>query len=196
MLELEDIYLCFDNQFFTTLTKAELQDFDRQISNIFSERLKGKLLEEEQYEEMIENVAVELEVSPFIVRNTCNEMMRQTEQNQYVLAKAKKIDVAEIVLRQFPNGAEVYKEYEMLNEKANEIMPNSFHGERDFPAICTRDEASDTIYLWGRGIYIHSSFVKPNIELIETIAKEAAGRLEKKRLLRLHICSINMKMYY
>ena len=137
------------------------------------------MLEEEQYEEMIENVAVELEVSPFIVRNTCNEMMRQTEQNQYVLAKAKKIDVAEIVLRQFPNGAEVYKEYEMLNEKANEIMPNSFHGERDFPAICTRDEASDTIYLWGRGIYIHSSFVKPNIELIETIAKEAAGRLEK-----------------
>ncbi|MDF0738561.1 sigma factor-like helix-turn-helix DNA-binding protein [Bacillus pacificus] len=180
MLELEDIYLCFDNQFFTTLTKAELQDFDRQISNIFSERLKGKLLEEEQYEEMIENVAVELEVSPFIVRNTCNEMMRQTEQNQYVLAKAKKIDVAEIVLRQFPNGAEVYKEYEMLNEKANEIMPNSFHGERDFPAICTRDEASDTIYLWGRGIYIHSSFVKPNIELIETIAKEAADKLEKK----------------
>ncbi|MBP3970099.1 hypothetical protein KAF80_13750 [Bacillus sp. WL1] len=180
MLELEDIYLCFDNQFFTTLTKAELQEFDRQISNIFSERLKGKLLEEEQYEEMIENVATELEVSPFIVRNTCNEMMRQTEQNQYVLAKAKKIDVAEIVLRQFPNGAEVYKEYEMLNEKANEIMPNSFHGERDFPAICTRDEASDTIYLWGRGIYIHSSFVKPNIELIETIAKEAADKLEKK----------------
>ncbi|MCU5606124.1 hypothetical protein OCB03_23650 [Bacillus cereus] len=180
MLELEDIYLCFDNQFFTTLTKAELQEFDRQISNIFSERLKGKLLEEEQYEEMIENVATELEVSPFIVRNTCNEIMRQTDQNQYVLAKAKKIDVAEIVLRQFPNGAEVYKEYEMLNEKANEIMPNSFHGERDFPAICTRDEASDTIYLWGRGIYIHSSFVKPNIELIETIAKEAADKLEKK----------------
>ncbi|HDR4726448.1 hypothetical protein J0835_04855 [Bacillus cereus group sp. Sample62] len=180
MLELEDIYLCFDNQFFTTLTKAELQDFDRQISNIFSERLKGKLLEEEQYEEMIENVAVELGVSPFIVRNTCNEMMRQTDQNQYVLAKAKKIDVAEIVLRQFPSGAEVYKEYEMLNEKANEIMPNSFYGERDFPAICTRDEASDTIYLWGRGIYIHSSFVKPNIELIEVIAKEAADKLEKK----------------
>ncbi|MGX5497608.1 sigma factor-like helix-turn-helix DNA-binding protein [Bacillus wiedmannii] len=180
MLELEDIYLCFDNQFFTTLTKAELQDFDRQISNVFSERLKGQLLEEEQYEEMIENVAVELEVSPFIVRNTCNEVMRQTDQNQYVLAKAKKIDVAEIVLKQFPNGAEVYKEYEMLNEKANEIMPNSFHGERDFPAICTRDESSDTIYLWGRGIYIHSSFVKPNIELIETIAKEAADKLEKK----------------
>ncbi|HHP5603575.1 TPA: sigma factor-like helix-turn-helix DNA-binding protein [Bacillus paranthracis] len=180
MLELEDIYLCFDNQFFTTLTKAELQEFDRQISNIFSERLKGKLLEEEQYEEMIENVATELEVSPFIVRNTCNEIMRQTDQNQYVLAKAKKIDVAEIVLRQFPNGAEVYKEYEMLNEKANEIMPNSFHGERDFPAICTRDESADTIYLWGRGVYIHSSFVKPNIELIETIAKEAADKLEKK----------------
>ncbi|MCC0759403.1 sigma factor-like helix-turn-helix DNA-binding protein [Bacillus sp. BRTN] len=180
MLELEDINICFDNQFFTTLTRNELQDFDRQISNIFSERLKGKLLEEEQYEEMIENVATELEVSPFIVRNTCNEIMRQTDQNQYVLAKAKKIDVAEIVLRQFPNGAEVYKEYEMLNEKANEIMPNSFHGERDFPAICTRDESSDTIYLWGRGIYIHSSFVKPNIELIETIAKEAADKLEKK----------------
>ncbi|MHA4129335.1 hypothetical protein CBR59_25565 [Bacillus thuringiensis] len=180
MLELEDIYLCFDNQFFTTLTKAELQEFDRQISNILSERLKGILLEEEQYEEMIENVAAELEVSPVIVRNTCNEIMRQTDQNQYVLAKAKKIDVAEIVLRQFPNGVEVYKEYEMLNEKANEIMPNSFHGERDFPAICTRDEASDTIYLWGRGIYIHSSFVKPNIELIETIAKEAADKLEKK----------------
>lgn len=180
MLELEDIYLCFDNQFFTTLTKAELQEFDRQISNILSERLKGILLEEEQYEEMIENVAAELEVSPVIVRNTCNEIMRQTDQNQYVLAKAKKIDVAEIVLRQFPNGAEVYKEYEMLNEKANEIMPNSFHGERDFPAICTRDEASDTIYLWGRGIYIHSSFVKPNIELMETIAKEAADKLEKK----------------
>ncbi|HFF3741981.1 hypothetical protein OCE54_17630 [Bacillus cereus] len=180
MLELEDIYLCFDNQFFTTLTKAELQEFDRQISNILSERLKGILLEEEQYEEMIENFAAELEVSPVIVRNTCNEIMRQTDQNQYVLAKAKKIDVAEIVLRQFPNGAEIYKEYEMLNEKANEIMPNSFHGERDFPAICTRDEASDTIYLWGRGIYIHSSFVKPNIELIETIAKEAADKLEKK----------------
>ncbi|MGE6365799.1 sigma factor-like helix-turn-helix DNA-binding protein [Bacillus paramycoides] len=180
MLESEDIYLCFDNQFFTTLTRTELQDFDRQISNIFSERLKGKLLEEEQYEEMIENVAAELEVSPFIVRNTCNEMMRQTDQNQYVLAKAKKIDVAEIVLRQFPNGAEVYKEYEVLNEKANEIIPNSFHGERDFPSICTRDESSDTIYLWGRGIYIHSSFVKPNIELIETIAKEAANKLEKK----------------
>ncbi|WP_353803167.1 sigma factor-like helix-turn-helix DNA-binding protein, partial [Acinetobacter baumannii] len=64
MLELEDIYLCFDNQFFTTLTKAELQEFDRQISNILSERLKGILLEEEQYEEMIENVAAELEVSP------------------------------------------------------------------------------------------------------------------------------------
>ena len=148
MLELEDIYLCFDNQFFTTLTKAELQDFDRQISNIFSERLKRKLLEEEQYEEMIENVAVELEVSPFIVRNTCNEMMRQTEQNQYVLAKAKKIDVAEIVLRQFPNGAEVYKEYEMLNEKANEIMPNSFHGERDFPC-----------YLYERRSFRHNLFM-------------------------------------
>ncbi|PFJ17075.1 hypothetical protein COD67_17040 [Bacillus cereus] len=180
MLESEDIYLCFDNQFFTTLTRAELQDFDRQISNIFSERLKGKLLEEEQYKEMIGNVAAELEVSLFVVRNTCREIMRQTNQNQYVLAKAKKIDVAEIVLRQFPNGAEVYKEYEMLNEKANEIIPNSFHGERDFPSICTRDETSDTIYLWGRGIYIHSSFVKPNIELIETIAKEAANKLEKK----------------
>ncbi|MDH2879775.1 sigma factor-like helix-turn-helix DNA-binding protein [Bacillus cytotoxicus] len=180
MLEAEDVNLCFEKQFFTVFTRNDLQDFKKRINTIFSERLKGKLLEKEEYEVVIESVAQELKISSLLVRQISQEIMYCTAHNKYVLSKSTKADIVEIVLRQFPNGVEVYKEYEMLNEKANAIIPDSFHGERDFSAICTRDEASEQLYLWGRGIYIHRCFVRTNKELIEMIAKEAANKLQKK----------------
>ncbi|HDX9578398.1 TPA: hypothetical protein ROX88_001929 [Bacillus pseudomycoides] len=183
MLEAEDVTLCFENRFFTTFTRNDLQGFEKRMGTIFAERLKGKLLEEEEYEVVIDDIAEELEISSSLVKQLSHEMMHCTDQNQYILKKSTKMDIAEIVLRQFPNGVEVYKEYAMLNERANTLMPNSFYGERDFSAICTRDEFSEQVYLWGRGIYIHPYFVKPNEELIEMIAKEAASKLQKKPII-------------
>ncbi|OZI12965.1 hypothetical protein CEW92_03695 [Bacillaceae bacterium SAS-127] len=180
MLESENVYMCFNNRLLTTFERNELQDIERQISSILTERLKGRTLKADEYGVMLDRLAQELAISSLLVKHMSDEMMYCTAHNEYVLSKSTKADIAEMVLRQFPNGVEVYKEYAMLNERANAIIPDLFRGERDFPAICTRDEFLENVHLWGRGIYIHKCFVTPDEELIEMIAKEAESKLRKK----------------
>ncbi|HJW30312.1 MAG TPA: hypothetical protein VJ508_13865, partial [Saprospiraceae bacterium] len=88
---------------------------------------------------------------------------------QGVLKGLRKSHAVEMVMLQYPDGVEVYKNEDELNEKANDIMPGEFTGVRDFQAIATRNDLSDRIFLWGRGVYIHASFVTTDAEWIRHV---------------------------
>ncbi|MDO7907579.1 sigma factor-like helix-turn-helix DNA-binding protein [Paenibacillus sp. JX-17] len=96
----------------------------------------------------------------------------------FILKNSSKADLVEMVLRGYPTGAEVYKKADELMEKANRLWPNSFTKDREFTSILSRDEYADTAYLWGRGVYIHHSFVEPDIALIEKVSLACEELLE------------------
>ncbi|TSB47699.1 sigma factor-like helix-turn-helix DNA-binding protein [Alkalicoccobacillus porphyridii] len=105
----------------------------------------------------------------------------------YVLVSSTKLELAELVMRQYPEGVEVYKRAEELNEKGNQLVEGLFASERDFSALCNRDEAVDRLLLWGRGIYIHRDYVDIPTELLRIIEQDILQRFESQSELQIRI---------
>lgn len=115
-----------------------------------------------------------------IIYDMASEMINWLSIEQGVLRNMKKSDAVEMVMLQFPDGVEVYKREDELIEKANDLMPGSFEGERSFNSVIIRDEMAERIVLWGRGTYIHIRFITDDEEWIHSIQDLAEKWLEQE----------------
>lgn len=136
--------------------------------------------------------SLEDKVAESIIYKTASERINWLTEDQGVIRNLKKIDVAEMVMLQFPNGVEVYKGEDVLIEKANDVMPGGFEGERSFYAIVTRENIDDRFVLWGRGIYIHTRFITDDEKWILSIQEQVEKWLEKEDFI--HVLKLYTKI--
>ncbi|MBA2937026.1 hypothetical protein HZF08_01760 [Paenibacillus sp. CGMCC 1.16610] len=180
-LENEGIYLKYDNYVFSTVSKAEIAVLEKELGSWLDNQCVGRLLDETQLNEMLSIRSNETGISVEVFRFMVQQYFTQIASGQFILANYSKVDLVTLVMLQYPEGVEAYKNAAELLVKGNQIVPHSFQKDRDFYSVITREEHSDKFYLWGRGVYIHHSFVHPDIEILEKVAKEIALQLENQR---------------
>ncbi|WP_110113061.1 sigma factor-like helix-turn-helix DNA-binding protein [Bacillus sp. CGMCC 1.16541] len=183
-LEELDIRLDVNQKVITSKTRQEIIDDLQMISKHVEEKYCRKLVQRDHFTDVVNEVIAFVQLPNVLVTHVMEDaFILSVNEQHYFLASSKKIDIAAMTLEQFPEGIEVYKEWKKLNELANELIPGLFVGERDFPGICNRDEFVDTVYLWGRGTYIHEKFVNPPFELLQKIREKMLTDLEKRPVL-------------
>ncbi|WP_261303983.1 sigma factor-like helix-turn-helix DNA-binding protein [Paenibacillus andongensis] len=180
-LENEGIYLFYGRNVFSTVSKAELAALEKELDSWLDRQCNGRLLDETQLNEMLSLRSNETGITAEVIRFIVEQFFTQTASGQFILANYSKVDLVTIVMLQYPEGVEIYKNASELLDKGNQIVPHSFQKDRDFNSVVTRDEQSDKFYLWGRGVYIHHSFVQPDMDVLEKVAKEIALQLENQR---------------
>lgn len=180
-LENEGIYLIYGSKVFTTLSRAELGALEKEIGSWLDNKCNGCLLDEPMFKEMLSERSSVTGITSEVLRFMIEPFFIQTVSGHFLLANYKKPDLVTLVMLQYPEGVEIYKNEPELIDKGNQIVPHSFMKERDFYSVVIRDELSEIFYLWGRGTYIHHSFVNPDMTLLGEIAKEIALQLENQR---------------
>lgn len=179
LLEQHDIKLIFDDRFFTCMERDKLVEIEQHIKRQLTKEFKGHLITQEELMQFI----AKQPFSDVFVESFVNAHVSETPQGCYILKNYTKADIVGIVLKQYSSGVEVYKKASELCEQGNAIAPGTFDNEREFTSVVTRDEFSDIAYLWGRGMYIHHSFVHVNQDLLKKIAKRIMQLLEKRDLI-------------
>ena len=163
----------------TERTTDEIQNLQQALHRLLKETCKGTLISDGMLEGKLASVQSEFVLPNELIYLLVNLILRKCDKG-YLLTNSSKADLVEMVLRNYPTGVEVYKKANELMDEANAIWPDSFQKEREFTSIFNRDEFADTAYLWGRGMYIHYSFVVPNITIIKEIAATAEKLLEAR----------------
>ncbi|MCR2807727.1 DUF4145 domain-containing protein [Paenibacillus soyae] len=179
-LEYSGLTYVEEHGWWTIWEQERLQNVVEEMKQHLLSVLKGKLVTQEEIRGELDHIASELAVPSDFKVDVTNDLFNMTVDGYYYLKNAKKHDLVEMVFRQYPNGIEIYKRAGELLEKANRIKPDTFEKDRDFTSVVGRDEFADRAYLWGRGLYIHSSFVSSRPELIEKISNKALQLLEQR----------------
>lgn len=155
-------------------------NFERNIHQEIRELYRGKILEPEDIENSIIALAIQYSFPAELLRMIIMSQLKLVNKEYYILRNTNKADVVEMILRLYPSGVEIFKQVKDLIEKAHQFCPNLFRTDREFTSVVARDEFSDIAYLWGRGTYIHFSYVTFDSELIGKIALTAEQQLETR----------------
>ncbi|MGO4371568.1 sigma factor-like helix-turn-helix DNA-binding protein, partial [Paenibacillus sp. MCAF20] len=164
----------------TIKSQEEVDQTEEYLRQHLNTRLRGHVWEEAALQgiivEALKDDALPLELAWKIVASD----LAMTMEGNFYLANSKKWEVVEMVLRQFPEGVEVYKREEELMSLANIIKPGEYNKERDFASVFVRDEFLDIAYLWGRGAFIHRDYVHVNESIVREVSDKALELLEKR----------------
>ncbi|NGZ74077.1 sigma factor-like helix-turn-helix DNA-binding protein [Saccharibacillus alkalitolerans] len=163
----------------TKHTLKEIEEIRNELRKRVRSSLTGRVIDA-AYRNTWSNIqAQELNIPIVLLQGLVHSFLQQIDKDAWIAVGSSKASIAEAVLRQYPQGVEIYKKASELVEAANRITPGEFEKERDITSIFSRDESSDVFYLWGRGIYIHSSFVHAPLPLLEEISFYAESLLEQ-----------------
>ncbi|WP_317966717.1 sigma factor-like helix-turn-helix DNA-binding protein [Paenibacillus sp. CCS19] len=164
----------------TTLTQEEVDEKEAALRKHVNTKLRGRLWDHASIQACIEEA---LGLSPLpmeLARQMTASEFAVTAEGEVYLANSKKFEIVEMVLRQFPEGVEIYKREEELMALANRIRPGEYVKERDFAAVFSRDEFMDTAYLWGRGTFIHRDHVRVDEGLVREVSDRTLEFLSKR----------------
>ncbi|GGH73271.1 hypothetical protein JOD43_000034 [Pullulanibacillus pueri] len=159
----------------TDLEKEKIDEYETNIKEDIEEAFYLHVITPTELQTYCEEKEEEDGVEASLIKILAAPYIKWLSTEQGILKSVRKHHAVEMVMLQYPNGVEVYKREDELNDKANDLMPGEFTGERDFYAIATRQDMADRIFLWGRGKYIHSTFVtkdEPWIQSVQRIAEE------------------------
>ncbi|MUT67841.1 sigma factor-like helix-turn-helix DNA-binding protein [Paenibacillus sp. NEAU-GSW1] len=163
-----------------TIEKQETFEADAlKLRKSFQEWMRGRMVPIGQIEAIIPQLT-EGAMPDELALRIVHEELQLTADSLYILANSKKYEMVEMVLRLYPEGVEIYKRANELVARANLVRPGEFVRERDFTSVFARDEFMDTAYLWGRGEYIHHSYVQVNPSLIAAVSDKALELLERR----------------
>jgi Domain of unknown function (DUF4145)/Sigma-70, region 4 len=179
LLEQYDIKLIYEDRIFTNLQRHEVSELEQQIKQELVNKYKGKLITKDDLTEFI----TKQQLPKYFVEFVIFENVIETPNGHYILNNYTKADIVEMVLKQYPFGVEVYKNADELCKQGNAIVPGTFDNEREFTSVLGREEFTDIAYLWGRGVYIHHSFVQVNQDLLNKIAKHITQLLETRDII-------------
>lgn len=172
-----------DFGWWTTWNATQVEETSAQLIKLINDSLRGLAVPIEQVQSIIQDDANKMSIPLELSMQIVMPVLKPTTDNRYILANSKKYEVVEMVLREYPNGIEIYKRAEEMLERALVIMPDQFDRERDITSIFSRDEYAETAYLWGRGTFIHHSFVEINqsiVSIVDHISAEALQLLEHR----------------
>lgn len=156
---------------------TEIESVYEVLQKTLKQSFKGTIITEQMLQETVDEIAGNNRVPTELLILFAKSLLSSCDQG-FILSNSTKADLVEMVLKHYPSGVEVYKRADELIEKANSISPDSFSRDRELTSILNRDDYADTAYLWGRGIYIHHSFVKPDKPLIEKVSLACEELLE------------------
>ncbi|MGL5296038.1 MAG: hypothetical protein ACRDAO_03685 [Culicoidibacterales bacterium] len=146
----------------TNYDKVALKQLEQTLSIYVEEHAQYQLLTSSQVQRIGKQLRKEFQIqSPIFIQEQLRQLFLQTQNRQFVLRTITKAQIVDIVLQQFPQGIELYKNEEMIRQLANEVVAQTFTVERDraIVGLIQREELQDRILLWGRGYYIHRNFV-------------------------------------
>ncbi|WP_019638854.1 sigma factor-like helix-turn-helix DNA-binding protein [Paenibacillus fonticola] len=158
-------------------SSSEIESVTQSLQKTLKQTFKGTVIIEPMLQGTMTNLAESFKFPLELLYLFTKSALLPCNQG-FILSNSKKADLVEMVLKNYPSGVEVYKKADELIEEANRIWPDSFSKDREFTSIISRDEFADTAYLWGRGVYIHHSFVKPDLSLIEKTSLACEQLLE------------------
>lgn len=176
VLESQDIRSIWNHQFLTNLQADVIGEYDRKIRDCLQSNFKAAFITPEDIAFLTKQMTIPYQAAEWLIK----EYLVAVQNGQYIYSKSNKADLVELVMKQFPEGVQVYQNASNLCEMANAIVKDSFKSEREFTAIAGRDDMEERIYLWGRGTYIHSCFVRIDELTIEKILSKAAELLENR----------------
>ncbi len=160
--------------------KEKIEEYEMGVKEDVEKSFHLHVVTQKDLQNFCKEKAAEDGVDINIINIFASPNIKWLSTEQGVLRSLKKYQAVEMVMLQYPKGVEVYKKEDELNQKANDLMPGEFTDERNFSAIATRRDAADRIYLWDRGIYIHSAFVKVDEEWIHQVQRTAEKWLEEE----------------
>lgn len=168
------------------LTEKDNHQLDNYIETVHSavdEVFKRQVISKSNLESFCKDRGQADGISEKIIFAIASEKINWLTEEQGVLTSMTKADVTEMVMLQYFNGVEAYKNEEELIKKANDIMPGGFSGERSFNSIITRDDLQETFALWGRGVYIHRRFITKDKEWVHSVQEIAAKWLKDEEFI-------------
>lgn len=173
---------------FPVLTNKRKREFDqfvdvlkKDVKHIFHKQVITK----ESLHEFCQERSLEDQLPEDILYAVASSQINWLSENQGIIKNLTKADIVEMVMLQYPNGVEIYKNEAELISKANDLLPGGFEGERSFYSIVGRDTLQDTFLMWGRGEAIHRHFVKEDQEWLRSVIKLAASWLEKEEFIHI-----------
>jgi hypothetical protein len=182
VMEQKDLYYYSDLNVISKMKRSEMDEFEQVVRKELTAEWKGKTFTADESQEYANVLAEKHSTSDHFVLAVLQKFIQPTENGKFILTHFSKADIAEIILRNHPDGVEIYKNAKELCEEGNNIIPGTFLSDRDLTAIFSRDEFSHIGYLWGRGKYIHHSFVKVPFALLNEIVEKIKLVLEDQIL--------------
>ncbi|UCZ53461.1 DUF4145 domain-containing protein [Bacillus shivajii] len=183
---LDDQGIRYDDELnmLTNVSKQALEDEKGKLAKMMRNDLRGSLLTDHELESYFNNWAESLSVPPHITKAWSKQLvMKTSETNEWILKNSTNADITEMVMKQYPKGVEVYKNSAELIRKGNAIKAGTFRKGRDFASIVLRDEEADKYVMWGRGLYIHHSFLKKSYDILEEMKDHAVVLLKKRDII-------------
>lgn len=154
----------------TTHSLEKIEVFKEQLVRSLKQNYKGMLIEAMDEEEVLKYLLIEDHVPVQLMKIWTEDVIRSVNDQYFMLSNSTKADKVEMLLRMYPEGIEIYKRVDELLVIAESLWPGDFEKKRDIVSVVSRDDYADTAYLWGRGVYIHHSYVHANIPLIKRIS--------------------------
>jgi len=164
----------------TTRTKKDVDRTEALLRQHLNTQCRGRLWDEETLRGSVDEALKDESLPAELAWKMIASDLAKTTDGNYYIANSKKWEVVEMVLRQFPEGVEVYKREKELMALANVIKPGEYVKERDFASVFLRDEFLDIAYMWGRGTFIHQDYVRVDEPLVQEVSAKALELLEKR----------------
>ncbi|PBB06945.1 hypothetical protein [Salimicrobium humidisoli] len=165
--------------YISRLDEHELRGMKEEIKKELKETFHLRVINFQKLREYCEEKAVEVGCSVEFIKRVAEGEVNWLAEDQGILKSISKKDVVEMVMLQYPEGAEIYGQEEELIEKANDFMPGQFKGERSFNSIALREDVASSILLWDRGIYIHENFITVNQSILNRAIQMAVNLVKK-----------------
>lgn len=185
VLEHQGVHLAFDRWILTNCSPKDLLKMEREIVKSVDRQLEGSLWTQKEIETWMNSCAEEWNLPVDSIRHYVYPRLEQVSDQRFILKKYKKKNIVLIVMKEFKEGIEVYKEANLLVERANRLIPGLFKKGREFTSICTREQLED-LYLWGRGVYIHRMFVQEDVDFLQGLAEEMAEKLSSRQVFSIY----------
>ncbi|MCD5324458.1 MULTISPECIES: sigma factor-like helix-turn-helix DNA-binding protein [Pontibacillus] len=177
---LEDLYL-------TSYNSEEYENVKKSIYENVKDFFHQKVFTRLELEDWAEALSHKLNIPSAFIKDVSSPYMNWFQNGEGVLTTLNKADVVEMVMAEYPQGVEIFRKEDELIEKANQIMPGQFGGERSFTSIVSnREDAAHKFLMWGRGTYIYHQFVHPDIDWLAQVQYQALDFLSKVSTVNIH----------
>jgi hypothetical protein len=167
-----------NSTYITKLSNDELNDLEKSIVREIRDAFHLHVISQEDFTRFCVEKSEEDGIPYSYVLVVAEPQINWVAEGQGILSSTLKKDVVEMVMLQYPEGVDVYKQEQELIDKANDFMPGQFVGERAFYSIATRADMSESFILWDRGRYIHNRFVTAEESFIKKTQEIAAQLID------------------